>query len=152
MPRPTRRPIGLHLAEVAKVVSRAFDDALAEAGGSRPIWLVLISLKLQQLASQRELADAVGVKGATVTHHLDAMEAAGLVTRHRDPKNRRMHIVELTPEGDALFFRLRDAAMAFDQRLRFGLSEGDISQIDDLLSRLRSNLATPVGDRHAASE
>ena len=141
MPRPTRQPIGQHLAEVAKVVSRAFDDALAQAGGSRPIWLVLISLKLQQLASQRELADAVGVKGATVTHHLDAMEAAGLVTRHRDPKNRRMHIVELTPEGDALFFRLRDAAMAFDQRLRSGLSEGDVSQIDGLLSRLRSNVA-----------
>ena len=141
MPRPTRQPIGQHLAEVAKVVSRAFDDALAQAGGSRPIWLVLISLKLEQLASQRELADAVGVKGATVTHHLDAMEAAGLVTRHRDPKNRRMHIVELTPEGDALFFRLRDAAMAFDQRLRSGLSEGDVSQIDGLLSRLRSNVA-----------
>ena len=141
MPRPTRQPIGQHLAEVGKVVSRAFDDALAQAGGSRPIWLVLISLKLEQLASQRELADAVGVKGATVTHHLDAMEAAGLVTRHRDPKNRRMHIVELTPEGDALFFRLRDAAMAFDQRLRSGLSEGDVSQIDGLLSRLRSNVA-----------
>jgi MarR family transcriptional regulator for hemolysin len=152
MPRSTRQPIGLHLAEVAKVVSRAFDDALAEAGGSRPIWLVLISLKLQQLASQRELADAVGVKGATVTHHLDAMEAAGLVTRHRDPTNRRMHIVELTPEGDALFFRLRDAAMAFDQRLRSGLSEGDISQMDDLLIRLRSNVANAVGDRPAAGE
>jgi MarR family transcriptional regulator for hemolysin len=152
MPRPTRQPIGLQLAEVAKVVSRAFDDALAEAGGSRPIWLVLISLKLQQLASQRELADAVGVKGATVTHHLDAMEAAGLVTRHRDPTNRRMHIVELTPEGDALFFRLRGAAMAFDQRLRSGLSESDISQMDDLLSRLRSNVANAVGDRPAAGE
>ena len=152
MPRPTRQPIGLHLAEVAKVVSRAFDDALAAAGGSRPIWLVLISLKLQQLASQRELADAVGVKGATVTHHLDTMEAAGLVTRHRDPKNRRMHLVELTPEGDALFFRLRDAAMAFDQRLRSGLSEGDISQMDDLLSRLRSNVANAVGDRPPAGE
>ena len=31
MPRPARQPIGLHLAQVAKVVSRAFDNALAEA-------------------------------------------------------------------------------------------------------------------------
>jgi MarR family transcriptional regulator, transcriptional regulator for hemolysin len=147
MPPPTRQPMGLHLADVAKVVSRAFDSALAEAGGSRPIWLVLISLKLQQLASQRELADAIGVQGATVTHHLDAMEAAGLVTRHRDPTNRRMHIVELTPEGDALFLRLREAAMAFDERLRSGLSENDVSQLDELLSRLRSNVADAVGDR-----
>ena len=45
MSRPARLPIGLHLAQVAKVVSRAFDDALAGAGGSLPVWLVLISLK-----------------------------------------------------------------------------------------------------------
>jgi len=35
----------LHLTKVSRIVSRAFDDALAEAGGSLPVWLVLISLK-----------------------------------------------------------------------------------------------------------
>src|SRR5712691_1588628 len=134
---PARHPIGLHLAQVAKVVSRAFDDALAQAGGSLPIWLVLISLKSGQAASQRQLAATVGIQGATLTHHLNAMETAGLVTRRRDPANRRIHVVELTPEGDALFFRLRDAAMAFDQRLRSGLAERDLDQIEDLLTRLR---------------
>ncbi len=44
------------------------------------------------------------------------MESAGLVTRRRDPANRRLHLVELTPAGDALFLRLRDAATAFDRR------------------------------------
>src|SRR4030088_1006495 len=139
MSRPTRTPIGLHLARVAKVVSRAFDDALAEAGGSQPVWLVLISLKSRQLASQRELAVAVGIQGATLTHHLDAMESAGLVTRRRDPANRRLHLVELTAAGDALFLRLRDAATAFDRRLRAGLSEGDVGQLEALLTRLRDN-------------
>jgi MarR family transcriptional regulator for hemolysin len=140
--RPARQPLGLHLTRVSRVVSRAFDDALAEAGGSLPVWLVLISLKSGQLASQRELADAVGVKGATLTHHLDAMESAGLVTRQRDPRNRRMHLVRLTPEGDALFFRLRDAAVAFDGRLRAGLSEQETGQLETLLDRLRDNVGT----------
>jgi len=135
-----RQPIGLRLSQVAKVVSRAFDDVLAEAGGSLPVWLVLISLKSRQLASQRQLADAVGIQGATLTHHLNAMESAGLVTRRRDPKSRRMHVVDLTAEGDALFFRLRDAALAFDKRLCSGLSERDLSQIEDLLGRLRDNI------------
>jgi MarR family transcriptional regulator for hemolysin len=85
MPRPVRQPLGLHLAQVAKVVSRAFDDALAEAGGSLPVWLVLISLKSHQAASQRQVAEAAGIQGATLTHHLNAMESAGLVTRRRDP-------------------------------------------------------------------
>ena len=142
MYRPVRQPLGLHLTRVSRVVSRAFDDALAEGGGSLPVWLVLISLKSGQLASQRELADAVGIQGATLTHHLNAMESAGLVTRHRDPGNRRLHVVELTPAGDALFFRLRDAAMAFDERLRAGLSEHEVGQLEQLLARLRDN----VGD------
>jgi MarR family transcriptional regulator for hemolysin len=142
MPRPAFQPLGLHLTRVSRTVSRAFDDALAEAGGSLPVWLVLISLKSGKLASQRELAEAVGVQGATLTHHLNAMEAAGLVTRRRDPENRRLHLVEMTPDGDALFFRLRDAAMTFDQRLRAGLSERDTSELETLLTRLRDNVNT----------
>jgi MarR family transcriptional regulator for hemolysin len=137
---PARPPIGMHLTQVAKVVSRAFDDALAQAGGSLPMWVVLISLKSRQAASQRELAETVGIQGATLTHHLNAMESAGLLTRRRDPANRRIHVVELTPEGDALFLRLRDAAMAFDTQLRAGLSERDLVQAEILLTRLRDNV------------
>jgi MarR family transcriptional regulator for hemolysin len=141
MSRPVHQPLGLHLTRISRTVSRAFDDTLAEAGGSLPVWLVLISLKSRQLASQRELAEAVGIQGATLTHHLDTMESAGLVTRRRDPANRRMHLVELTPAGDALFLRLRDAAMAFDQRLRAGLSPAQVSQLEALLTRLRDNVS-----------
>jgi MarR family transcriptional regulator, transcriptional regulator for hemolysin len=140
MSAPARLPIGLQLARAAKAVSRAFDDALAQAGGSVPVWLVLISVKSRQAASQRELAAAAGIQGATLTHHLNAMESAGLVTRRRDPENRRTHLVELTPAGDALFLRLRDAAMAFDQQLRSGLSGRDIDQLEQLLTRLRGNV------------
>ena len=143
MPRPAHLPLGLHLTRVARTVSRAFDDTLAEAGGSLPVWLVLISLKSRPLASQRELAEAVGIQGATLTHHLDTMESAGLVTRRRDPANRRLHLVELTPAGDTLFLRLRDAATAFDRRLRAGLTETEVSQLETLLTRLRDNAAGP---------
>jgi MarR family transcriptional regulator, transcriptional regulator for hemolysin len=141
MGRPAREPLGLHLTKVSRTVSRAFDEALAEAGGSLPVWVVLISLKSGQISSQRELAGAVGIQGATLSHHLDAMESAGLVTRRRDPRNRRLHLVELTPDGDALFARLREVAFAFDQRLRAGLTEQDVDRLEALLARLRDNVS-----------
>src|ERR1700759_1332655 len=128
MPRPAHPPLGLHLNRVARTSSRSFDETLAEAGGSLPVWLVLISLKSRPRASQRELAEAVGIQGATLTHHLNAMESGGLVTRRRDPENRRLHMVELTPDGEALFLRLRDAAAAFDRQLRAGLSDEQTRQ------------------------
>jgi MarR family transcriptional regulator for hemolysin len=145
VPRPTRAPIGLQLAGVARVVSRAFDEALAEAGGSVPVWLVLITVKQRQRANQRELADAVGIQGATLTYHLNAMEAAGLVTRRRNPENRRTHMVALTPGGEALFLRLRDAVHGFDRHLRAGLAEVDIAELERLLGRLRQNAAPTPG-------
>lgn len=150
MPRPARTPIGLHLARTARSVSRAFDDALAQAGGSVPVWLVLISLKSQQLRNQRELADAVGIREATLTHHLNAMDAQGLITRERDPANRRVHLVELTEAGEALFHRLRGAASAFDRQLRAGVSDGEVAALESLLSRLEANVAgndSPSPDR-----
>jgi MarR family transcriptional regulator for hemolysin len=140
MPRPTRAPIGLQLTRVAKVASRAFDDALAAGGGSLPVWLVLLSLKTRQLTNQRELADAVGIQEATLSHHLRAMVEAGLVTRDRDPANRRIHQVRLTEAGEAAFRRLRDTAVAFDRRLRTGLSDEDADTLSRLLGRLEDNV------------
>jgi MarR family transcriptional regulator for hemolysin len=124
------------------LVSRAFDDALAAAGGSLPVWLVLLNLKTRRLANQRELAEAVGVREATLTHHLNAMENDGLVTRRRDSVNRRIHVVELTDAGEAAFLRLRTAAMGFDRRLRRGLGEEEIVGLGELLGRLAGNVAT----------
>ena len=140
MPRPSRPPIGLHLARTARSVSRAFDDALAQAGGSVPRWLVLISLKTQPVRNQRELAEAVGIREATLTHHLNGMDEQGLITRRRDPANRRVHLVELTEAGEAAFQRMRGAATAFDQRLRSGLSGDDVAQLEALLGRLAANV------------
>jgi MarR family transcriptional regulator for hemolysin len=143
--RPARTPIGLELARAARTVSRAFDDALAEAGGSLPAWLVLLNLKTRQVSSQRELAEAVGVREATLTHHLNAMERQGLVTRTRDPGNRRIHVVELTPAGEAAFVRLAEAATAFDRRLRDGLSDADLDVLATVLGRLTGNVAGEHG-------
>jgi len=139
--RPARTPTGLELARAARTVSRAFGDALAEAGGSLPAWLILLNLKTRRVSSQRELAEAVGVREATLTHHLNAMDAQGLVTRTRDQANRRVHVVELTPAGEAAFLRLRDAATAFDRRLRDGLTDTDLDTLAALLTRLAANVA-----------
>ena len=147
MKPPTTEPIGLEIARTAKLLSRAFDDALVEAGASLPVWLILVSLKAKRHGMQRELAGAVGIEGPTLTHHLNRMEADGLVTRQRDPANRRIHRVELTDEGDALFQRLRGSVATFDRRLRSGFAAGEITACSTVLSRLRANVAAADAER-----
>ena len=137
---PSSEPIGLHVARVAKSLNRAFEAALADAGGSLPAWLILLSLKSGRWGTQRELAEAIGIRGATLTHHLDGLERDGLVSRRRDPANRRVQVVELTAAGDRLFERLRHAAVEFDARLREGLDDRELERLRDLLGRLGANV------------
>jgi MarR family transcriptional regulator, transcriptional regulator for hemolysin len=146
VPAPFPLPIGLRLTQTARAVERAFDEALGAAGGTLPVWLILLNLKIHKPANQRELADAVGVREATLTHHLNAMDARGLVTRTRESSNRRVQVVALTDAGEAAFLRLREAAVAFDARLRAGLADADLETLSTLLGHLAAN----VGGQEAA--
>ena len=142
--RPGGQPIGLRLNAVARQASRAFDEALAEAGGTRPIWLALLALKMGSARSQQQLADEIGIRGATLTHHLAAMEERGLVTRQREPGDRRNQVVRLTPRGEDLFDRMRSTAQAFDARLRTGITQEQARVFDVVLSQIADNLAGRV--------
>jgi MarR family transcriptional regulator, transcriptional regulator for hemolysin len=144
---PDHEPIGLRLTRVARTVSRAFDAVLAEAGGSLPVWLILVSLKARTYGAQSEIAAAVGIEGATLTHHLNRMEAAGLVTRRRDPANRRTHQVEITADGEKLFFALLQRVLAFDEQLRAGFSERDLTQLGRHLDRMAANTSAANHER-----
>ena len=137
---PGGQPIGLQLANTAKTVSRAFNETLAEAGGTLPIWLILTALRGEQWRTQAELARSLRIEGPTLTRHLDGMERAGLVMRRRDPKNRRAVQVELTAAGTALHERLRKNVVVFNQRLLEGLTQTELEQLRTLLAALEQNV------------
>jgi MarR family transcriptional regulator for hemolysin len=145
MGRPQQPPVGLAVTRVARTLSRAFDDALAAAGGSSSVWLVLLQLKTNPGATQRDLAEALELREATMTHHLSGMERDGLLTRRRDPANRRVHQIELTEDGEQAFHRLRRAAAEFDERLRAGIPPERLTELGDTLAMLAANV------QHAAS-
>ena len=137
---PTAEPVGRAISSSAKVLSRAFERELVEAGGSQPVWLVLLALKQQRWRTQQDLAGAVGIEGPTLTHHLDGLEKSGLIDRTRDPDDRRAVRVELTGAGEKRFQRLAKAAIGFDQRLRAGLSDAELDAFRRVLARLRDNV------------
>lgn len=137
---PTTEPLGLELTRTAKLVSRAFDQALAEVDGALPTWAILASLKAARHGKQQDIAEAIGIEGATLTHHLNRLERDGLVSRSRDPDNRRVHRVTLTEAGEQTFFRMLAAVQAFDQQLRAGLTGEDEATLRAVLDRLRANV------------
>ena len=139
-PPPKSTPIGLHLANTSKTVGRAFNDRLASAGGSVPVWLILSSLKSDERRSQLELARAIGIEGPTLTRHLDGLEESGIVQRVRDGADRRAVRVELTEEGERLFMTLRQAVIAFNRELTAGVTETELERVRKTLARLGQNI------------
>jgi MarR family transcriptional regulator for hemolysin len=139
--RPTTEPVGLEVTRTGRLLNRAFDEELVAAGGSLPAWLIVTALKRADHTMQREIAEAIGIEDATLTHHLNRMENAGYITRHRAAENRRTQHVALTDTGEALFSRMRATVVAFDQRLRQGFTDDELDLLRALLKRLRTNVA-----------
>ena len=144
MPRPAQiPPIGLRLTRTARSVSNAFERAMAEAGGSASAWQVLLLVRSEQWGTQSRMADAMGITGATLTHHLNALEKRGLVRRWREADNRRVQHVALTPAGETLFARLREVAVRHDRRLRSNLTEPETALLAELLDKLQAGIDPP---------
>ena len=138
--KPQSTPIGLQLANSSKAVSRAFNDRLAKAGGSVPVWLILSSLKSDERRTQLDLARAIGIEGPTLTRHLDGLEDSGVVRRVRDGTDRRAVRVELTAAGEQLFQTLRQAVIAFNRDLTAGVNETELERVRKTLARLEQNI------------
>src|SRR5262245_4493662 len=138
--QPRGVPIGLQLARTSKTVSRAFNDALAGAGGSLPVWWILSALRGGTPASQQELARSVGIEGPTLTRHLDQLEAAGLVRRTRRPGDRRAVQVEPTAAGLALHAALLEVVITFNRRLTAGVSDAELETLRAALATLEANV------------
>jgi DNA-binding MarR family transcriptional regulator len=80
-----------------------FDSAVIElAGVNRTDWRCLDILGTRGPMTAGDLARAVRLTTGAVTGVLDRLEAAGLVRRVRDTKDRRRISVELTDEVDRL--------------------------------------------------
>jgi MarR family transcriptional regulator, transcriptional regulator for hemolysin len=119
----------------------AFEDALAAAGGSIPSWLVLHALADIGGLSQAALAHHVHLEGATITHHIDRLEAAGYVRRLPDPSDRRIRRLELTATGAELHARMLTEAVKLQARLFAGLTTDDLAALGRFLGRIDANLA-----------
>ena len=137
-------PIGIALWETTQRVMRAFDKTLAEFGGNRPVWFVFLALDEADRPTQRELARAVGIREATLSHHISALEARGLVIRERDDNDRRVQRIAFTPAGRESFERMLEAAVTYERRLRDALGATRVARLRESLRMLSDAVRDPA--------
>jgi MarR family transcriptional regulator, transcriptional regulator for hemolysin len=134
------QPVARQLVFTAKAIRERFEDVLRRNDTSLGTWVVLNAISEQGTVSQRMLAGHVHLDGATMTHHVDRLEALGLVRRQLDPGDRRVRRIEATAEGKRLHRRLRAELQKFEAKLFAGLDDEDRAQLRRLLDRLDENV------------
>lgn len=85
--------------EVVVLLQGDMERELSARGLTQARTHVLWELARRPQASQKELADAVGVVPRTMTGLVDGLESSGFVVRRPHPVDRRAYSVELTAKG-----------------------------------------------------
>lgn len=139
---PTDHSIAYLAREITRIYTRNLQDAIAEHGILIGQYHFLRVLWEKDEITQRELANAVGMKESTTFTALAGMEKQGLLTRKRDSDDRRKMTVKLTDKGRGLKSKLIPIAKAVNDRPLTGLAPEQVSDLKAKLETLRNNLAS----------
>ena len=114
------------------------DRRLKDLGMSQASWLtVAVAAKSKVPLAQIELANRVGVEGATMVAMLDRLATAGLIVRVPSDTDRRVKLVTLTAEGLKLYDKVRIEANAVRKQLLSGIDPKVLLAATELLEKLQ---------------
>ncbi|WP_221799517.1 MarR family winged helix-turn-helix transcriptional regulator [Oceanobacter mangrovi] len=139
---PTRY-LGILIHEVARLYRRDFEVRAQDLGLTIAQWRALSYLSRNEGMNQVALADVLEIKPITLARQLDKMEQAGWVERRRDPADRRVSRLYLTPASQPLLDEMASRGAETRQQALGGLTNAEQLQIVSLLQDLKTNLLKP---------
>src|SRR3954470_6399903 len=101
--------------------------------------------------AQRDLMQEMDVDPSILVTLLNPLEADGLVSRERDPADRRRHLVTLTAAGGRALDSASRAQTETEDALFASLDEEQREQLSALLIALRDGLAADAEGRCSAT-
>jgi DNA-binding MarR family transcriptional regulator len=136
MPFTTQWPTNRLLSTAARLVEHAWNERLATLGVTHAGVMALDVLRTAGSMTQAQLAHKVRVQAQTMGKTLHRLELHGHVTRSKNVRDRRSHLVSITPEGR----RVLEAATQLEDEL-----VGDGLLTDEALRRTLADIITTLG-------
>lgn len=120
-------------------VNRLYKPMLDELGVTYPQYLVLSTLWEQGSLTISAIADSLALEPSMITPLVKRLEAAGFVTRERNPKDERQVIVSLTTKGRSL--NEKTACLTDTLLERSGLTPAQLVDLNHRVQGLRDALS-----------
>ncbi|AXX07035.1 MarR family winged helix-turn-helix transcriptional regulator [Brucella melitensis] len=115
----------------ANALSRAYQPILAPLDLTYPQFLVMLVLWERDDCTVSEIGARLNLDSGTLTPLLKRLEAAGRITRRRDPRDERQVRITLTDEGR----KLREQAESVPEQIMCATGQ-PVSELQDLRNRL----------------
>lgn len=146
-PGGTATPTSVLLYDLGIVLKARLDAALAKAGtGLRTRHVaVLVTLACGEPLSQRAAAAEADVDPATMVKVVDELERMGLLTRARNPRDRRAHDLTLTAAGREMVGRSQELLAGVDAEVFATLGDAGHAQLREWLTVLLEKDNPPAG-------
>ena len=136
------RTLGFVLNDVARLMRKRFEQRAraASLGLTRAQAAVLAHLARQEGVNQVSLAQILELEPITLARLLDRLQAAELIERRPDPKDRRAHLLYLTDTAYPLLDRIFALAAEVRQEALAGIAEPDRNLLLEMMLKMRVNL------------
>ena len=105
-------------------------------GLSRPEFVVIYSLGLQDGTLARDISISSGFPKNTLSRAIGKLTRAGLILRSEDPSDKRSQILRLSAKGRRIFDEALPHFVDFEERMRATLSASE----QDLLAKLLAKM------------
>jgi MarR family transcriptional regulator, transcriptional regulator for hemolysin len=136
-----RNSIGYIINRTAKAFIKALDSQLREkVGVTAGQWKVLVMLVDQNGLTQKEIADRLGLDGATLIPIIDKMEKDKLVVRKVDPADRRNNRIYRTERAEALWDKMIQCVSSIKEISLKGIPDQNVKIMKDVLENIWQNL------------
>ncbi|OYW59211.1 MAG: MarR family transcriptional regulator [Bosea sp. 12-68-7] len=127
------------LYSASHAFNRLYKPLLDELGLTYPQYLVMVTLWERDDRTVGEIGEQLFLESNTLTPLLKRMEAAGLVSRSRDPADERQVRLRLTDEGRALLDKARRVPPCVLEAT--GLTADEARSLTDQIGALRTTLS-----------
>ena len=134
--RSSATGLALLIVRLSRMAGYRLGEALAAMNMRTHEFSVLNYLAEAGPLSQQEVGQALRINPSNLVGLLDLLEADGLLVRARDPRDRRRHLVQLTPAGRQRLARAWHAAEAAEEDLLSPLAPAERAQLRSALERL----------------
>jgi len=137
---------GFFVSQMTRMWRSEIDRRLAVHGLTESLWVTLFHLsRLGDQVTQKDLAEAVGVKGPTMVKTLDKLEAEGFIERRSLATDRRAKTIHLLDKAAGKLTVINEVVTNLRNEIFADIDETDIATSLKVINHISQKLSSMDG-------